>query len=209
MEKKTKYLFKDKILNIYITRHPEVENYDKNVFNGTIDVDLSKKGYKQANKIYEFFLDKNIEYVISSPLKRCSVVAEKFKNRAKILYDERIRERNFGIFESLSWEEIERLYPNDAKAFLKDPFNYKVKNGESFADVRRRVLDFIDDTLLDIKSNILIVAHGGVNRVFISHLLEMSEKSILKISQDYACINHFQTDGSFFLCKLINGKVNL
>lgn len=208
MEKKVSYIFKKAAYSIYITRHPEVENYKDNVFNGTVDVDLSKEGYRQAEKLHSFFKDKKIGTVFSSPLKRCRTVADKFHNEADIFFDERLKERNFGIFESLSWDKIEKLYPNDAKKFLSDPFNYQVKNGESFFDVYNRIKSFINSRLSKIESNILIVSHGGVNRVFISYLLEMNPKSILKISQDYACINHFQTDGNFVLCKLINGRLD-
>jgi alpha-ribazole phosphatase len=207
MEKKLTYLFKKEIFNLYIIRHPEVTNHTDNVFNGSVDVNLSDNGYKQADKLYNFFRDKSIGLVISSPLKRCKIVAEKFSGISEIIYDSRIKERNFGIFESLSWEAITKRYPCDASAFLCDPFNYRVKNGESFLDVEERVADFINDRLKNIGKNILIIAHGGVNRVFISHFLEMGSNSILKISQDYACVNHFQTDGEFILTKLINGQV--
>ncbi len=208
MEKKVSYIFKETVHNIYIIRHPEVKNYKDNVFNGSMDVDLSESGYRQAEKLYNFFKDKNIGTVFSSPLKRCRIVTEKFSNKADIIFDEKLKERNFGIFESLSWDKIEKMYPNDAKKFLSDPFNYQVKNGESFFDVYNRIKNFINNRLQKIESNILIVSHGGVNRVFISYLLEMNPKSILKISQDYACINHFQTDGNFVLCKLINGRLD-
>ncbi len=209
MEKKLNYLFKKDIYNIYILRHPQVANHADNVFNGGVDVDLSDEGYRQAESLYGFFQDKNIGLVISSPLRRCRVVAEKFQDKTNVVFDERIKERNFGVFESLSWNSIEKKYPNEAKQFLDNPFGYRVEGGESFLDVKKRVVDFIEDRLAFIESNILIVAHGGVNRVFISHMLDMNEKAILKISQDYACINHFQSDGSFVLCRLINGKVGL
>ena len=207
MEKKLKYLFKTKIYDLYIIRHPEVENYKDNVFNGTVDVDLSPHGYKQAQNLYEFFKDKNIKTVFSSPMKRCRAVAELFENNCQVTYNQNLKERNFGIFESLRWSDIEAQYPEQANNFLKNPFVYRVKNGESFLDVRTRVLSFMNE-ILPIKTNTLIIAHGGINRVFISHFLEMNLNAILKISQDYSCINHFQTDGSFVLCKLINGDLN-
>ncbi|WP_025209285.1 histidine phosphatase family protein [Hippea sp. KM1] len=206
MEKKLKYLFKSEIYDIYIVRHPEVENYYRNVFNGHIDVDLSERGYKQAEELVRFFEDKNIRYVYTSPLKRCRVVADGFE-KTRVIVDERLKERSFGIFESLSWEEIEYRFPEEARAFLDDPFFYRPKNGESFEDVHKRVKDFISERLSSLDGNVLIVAHGGVNRVFIMEFLSLKGSSVLNISQDYACINHFESDGDFMLVKLINGKV--
>jgi len=208
MEKKLSYIFKKSVKNIYIVRHPEVENFKQSVFNGSIDVDLSKEGYKEANNLYNFFKNKNIKTVFSSPMKRCKIVSEQFRETAEIIYDDRIKERNFGIFETLSWETIEMRYKDESKRFLDDPFYYKVKGGESFYDVENRVVDFIDDRLRNLSKDVLIVAHGGVNRIFIANFLAMDRKSILSLSQDYACINHFQTDGDFMLAKLINGASN-
>lgn len=209
MEKKLNYLFCRKTYNIYVLRHPEVENCEENVFNGSIDVDLSSKGYKQADELFEFFKSKEIRRVYTSPLKRCMMVAEKFKDICDVRIDGRLRERGFGIFESMSWGDIERAYPEEAEAFLKDPFYYRPTGGESFYDVELRVKDFISSELKKLEGDVLIVAHGGVNRVFIANFLGMERKFVLRISQDYACVNHFLTDGDFVLVKLLNGKVCL
>ncbi len=207
MEKKLNYLFCKKILDLYLVRHPEVENHDKNVFNGSIDVDLSEKGYQQAEELFNYFKDRDVRFVFSSPMKRCMVLASKFEGLCKVVVDERLKERRFGIFESLSWSEIEKVYQKEAEEFLNEPFFYRPNGGESFYDVERRVNGFIDDVLKRLKGNALVVAHGGVNRVIIMRLLGMKRENVLRISQDYACINHFQTDGDFFLVRLLNGKV--
>ncbi len=205
MEKKLKHLFNKEIYDIFIIRHPEVANHKQNIFNGTIDVDLSKTGYLQADELYDFFKDKNIESIVSSPMKRCKIVAKKFEKNICITYNERLKERNFGIFEGLSWSDAQNIYPHEAQLFLKEPFSYRVTDGESFYDVRKRVIPEVEKILKQHK-NTLIIAHGGINRVIISYLLDMKESSVLKISQDYACINRFQTDGNFVLCKLLNAK---
>ncbi len=207
MEKKLNHLFCKKILDLYLVRHPEVENHDKNVFNGSIDVDLSEKGYQQAEELFNYFKDRGIRFVFSSPMKRCMVLASKFEGLCDVIVDERLKERRFGIFESLSWSEIEKVYQKEAKEFLNEPFFYRPNGGESFYDVERRVNGFIDDVIKRLKGNALVVAHGGVNRVIIMRLLGMKRENVLRISQDYACINHFQTDGDFFLVRLLNGKV--
>lgn len=206
---KVSYIFKGSVANIYIIRHPEVINYKDRVFNGSIDVDLSGRGYRQARMLTEFFQLKNVKHVFSSPLRRCAVVAEYLKETSEnveVIYDDRLKERNFGVFESKNWGQIERDFPKEAELFLNNPFNYKVHGGESFKDVYLRAVQFLQDALKDIKNDTLIVAHGGVNRALIAYCLQMNNSAILKISQNYACINHFQTDGDFILAKLINGQ---
>jgi len=197
---KISYIFKGAVANIYIVRHPEVVNYKDRVFNGTVDVDLSAKGYKQAKALAKFFKLKNIKRVFSSPLKRCAAVAEYLKQieSAEIFYDDRLKERNFGVFESKNWNQIEHDFPKDAELFLNDPFNYRVRGGESFSDVHLRAVQFLQDAVKDIENDMLIITHGGVNRALITHFLQMDNSAILRISQDYACINHFQTDGDLW-----------
>lgn len=206
MEKKlSRLLDGENVKNIFLVRHPQVENYKENVFNGRIDVGLSSEGLRQAEDLYRYFKDR-VETVFTSPLRRCRVVAEKFDT--DVVIDDRLVERSFGIFESLSWQQIEKRYPEEAEAFLKKPFHYKPPKGESFHDVEKRIKDFVDD-ILRFEKDVLVISHGGVNRVIIKLLLGLTEDSLLRISQDYACINHFQTDGNFILVKLINGKVCL
>ncbi|WP_291490115.1 histidine phosphatase family protein [Desulfurella sp.] len=199
--------FTKKIINLYFIRHPEVENASMMVFNGSRDVDLSENGIIQAQKLKEFFMYKNIKKIFSSPLKRCLKTAKIIQDglNCELIVDNRLQERNFGIFESLSWKEIEQKYPLEALSFLKDPFNFKIKNGESFFDVYNRVNSFLSE--FDFEKDTLIVAHGGINRVLIKYFMDLKDEKILSVSQDFACINHFLTDGNFFLAKLINGVI--
>jgi len=199
--------FTKKIINLYFIRHPEVENASMMVFNGSRDVDLSENGIIQAQKLKEFFMYKNIKKIFSSPLKRCLKTAKIIQDglNCELIVDYRLQERNFGIFESLSWKEIEQKYPLEALSFLKDPFNFKIKNGESFFDVYNRVNSFLSE--FDFEKDTLIVAHGGINRVLIKYFMDLKDEKILSVSQDFACINHFLTDGNFFLAKLINGVI--
>jgi alpha-ribazole phosphatase len=199
--------FTKKTINLYFIRHPEVENASMMVFNGSIDVDLSENGIIQAQKLKEFFMYKNIKKIFSSPLKRCLKTAKIIQDglNCELIVDYRLQERNFGIFESLSWKEIEQKYPLEALSFLKDPFNFKIKNGESFFDVYNRVNSFLSE--FDFEKDTLIVAHGGINRVLIKYFMDLKDEKILSVSQDFACINHFLTDGNFFLAKLINGVI--
>lgn len=207
MEKRLNYLFEREIYDIYLIRHPEVENYKENVFNGSIDVDLSPRGYKQVETLYRYFKERSIKRVFTSPMRRCRAVAERFRNLCEIVVDERLREREFGVFESLDWKTIESLYGKEAQEFLSDPFYYRPKGGESFFDVECRVRGFLEEKLKGLDGSVLIVAHGGVNRVIIMSLLGMKRENVLRISQDYACINHFISDGSFILVRLINGYI--
>ncbi|NLY40027.1 MAG: histidine phosphatase family protein, partial [Desulfovibrionales bacterium] len=38
-----------------------------------------------------------------------------------------------------------------------------------------------------------IVAHGGLNRTILCHILEIPLHTLLRLEQDYGCVNHLRT----------------
>ncbi len=61
--------------------------------------------------------------------------------------DERLRERNIGLWQGLTRAEIEAWYPDDYAAMLADVDGYRVAGGESRSDVRVRVQAALADIL--------------------------------------------------------------
>ena len=60
-----------------------------------------------------------------------------------------------------------------------------------------RVLRCLNQLLLDQEwRNLLVVAHGGVNRIILSHALGLRLASIGVIEQDPGCINILDVDQS-------------
>ena len=147
-------------MNIYVTRHGQTNwNVEKKVM-GRCDEPLNEVGLKQAEETRKNLLDKDIDLIISSPLKRAKKTAS-IINRdrdIKIIYDERIIERDFGEFEGLATKDFDFAgYWN----YYKNNYYEKAENIQEFFD---RVYSFLDDILKKYKDkNILIVAHGGIS----------------------------------------------
>ena len=55
---------------------------------------------------------------------------------------------------------------------------------------------------------IAIVAHGGVNRIVLCHLLGIPLENIFRIEQDYAALNIIEFWDKYPVVKLINGIIN-
>lgn len=53
-----------------------------------------------------------------------------------------------------------------------------------------------------------MVCHGGVNRVILSHLLEVPIKRIFRMKQDYAALNIIQYYGDEPVVELLGGAIN-
>lgn len=91
-------------MKVFIVRHGQVlHNVIKQY--STIDEDLTDVGIKQAEELKDKIKNVDFDIIICSPLKRAKQTAKiiNIKNK-KIIYDDRIKERNCG---NLSGKPIE------------------------------------------------------------------------------------------------------
>lgn len=147
---------------IYLVRHGEsLANVGKK-FCGITDVELSDLGRKQGEKAGLNLINFNVLHIYSSPLKRALETSKIIKNKIcfnnDIQVEESIREVNFGIFENMTWEEIQNLYKEETDNWIKLGFNYKFPEGESYEDIMRRCSEFIHK----IEDDSVVVTHYGI-----------------------------------------------
>lgn len=133
--------------------HGTTFDNEAEISSGWKDVDISEKGIEQSKALTEQVKDKKFDVVFCSDLQRAVHSAElSFKGLYPIEEDSRLRECNYGDFNGKPSEIVE---PMQEKA-IYDRF----PNGESYEDVKKRILDF----LKDLKKNydgkhVAIVAH--------------------------------------------------
>lgn len=97
--------------------------------------------------------------VYSSPLTRCRRLAELLHPAP--LFDDRLREIDFGAWEMRPWDALDRALLD---AWAADPFHFVPPGGEAVAALRARVADFLAD-LPDGGADAILVAHAGVIKV--------------------------------------------
>ncbi len=159
------------------------------------DVPLSETGIRQSVALGRWFkFQKEKPTVIySSTYLRASETARLIAENGKlktvqIFYDERLRERELGIFDRLTRLGAMEKYPQECtKRETLGKFYYRPPGGESWADVALRVRSFWRDLRLEMNENekVLIVTHEVVIRVFRYILENFSEAEIMAI--DRAC----------------------
>ena len=144
---------------IYILQHGETEWNVADIYQGFKSSPFTERGRAQIRKAAQYFTDKNIEKLFSSPLERAvqtaEVVAKTIGLEIEIIPS--FYEIDCGSFEGKS----RQVYKKEKGIESKFP------GGESFADVYKRV-DTDVKRLASINKNILIVGHGGTNRVIAS-----------------------------------------
>ncbi|MBM3233321.1 histidine phosphatase family protein [Candidatus Pacearchaeota archaeon] len=158
---------------IYLFRHGQTTyNRDKK-FTGWQDPPLTRLGKKHASIIAKKLKNKRFEIAFQSSLKRSKdTLKEVIKCHPecrKVITDERIRERNYGSLNGLSHEQFIKRFGNERFDKIHRDFKTRPPQGESFADVEKRVHSFIKDIIKIIKKdkiNIAISAHGNSIRLF-------------------------------------------
>ena len=181
-----------------------------------MDVPLTENGIAQSVKLGNWFakLDEKPTIVYSSPYLRTKesarLIAEtaQFEN-IEIFYDERLREREFGIFDRLTWRGSREKFPEEMdKRLHLGKFYYRPPNGESWCDVAFRIRGAWRDIREDFAGeNIMIVTHEAVIRIFRYVLENLSEEEILAIDkigdvQNCAVTSYnFETDARKFVLR--------
>ena len=147
-------------MEILLTRHGQTDwNVQKKVM-GRCDEPLNETGLKQAEEIKNILLNKDIDLIICSPLKRARQTADIINTNRNIpiIYDDRIIERDFGELEGLQTKDF------DFHGYWNYYKNEQYKKAENIEVFFKRVYDFLDDIVSKYQDkNILLVAHGGIS----------------------------------------------
>ncbi|CAH2031936.1 alpha-ribazole phosphatase [Trichlorobacter ammonificans] len=194
---------------IYLIRHGQVEGHEERRYNGQTDVALTDLGVEQYHQLKDRLSDSRISACYSSDLTRCRTGAEIICGQFAIqpVFRPELRELNIGIWEGLTWQEIQSRWPEEWQARLNDLVNYRVTQGENLLDVDARVMPVVREVVERHRGQeILLVGHGGVNRVILLHAIGAPLVNMFNIEQNYGCLNiiDYYPDGRATV-KLLNG----
>jgi alpha-ribazole phosphatase len=199
------------VTTLYLIRHGATEGNHEKRYKGSIDVPLSQEGLDQVGRTAEFIRSdlrgSSLSAVYTSPLSRAfdsaTVIAATYGIEPIIDYN--LRERHFGIWEGMTFGEIREKYPLEFGRWAENPLEHSPVEGESSIEVRDRIVPAIEAIVSrHTDEEIAIVAHGGVNRVILCHLLAMPLEHMFRIEQDNAAVSIIKFHEKYPTAKLIN-----
>lgn len=159
----------DDALKLYLVRHSETPCLVEGRFQGQSDRpgfnDLSDEGRHTAERVAGLLDNADIRRIFCSPLRRTRETAQIIGRERGLepIADDRLIEVNYGDWEGRLNEDVYNT--PEAKERERDKFNFRHPNGESYADLHKRVSVFLDDlTRDDGESPVLIVGHAGTIR---------------------------------------------
>jgi alpha-ribazole phosphatase len=175
---------------------------------GRYDVRLSTPGIQQAKAIATRLARESISSFYSSDLSRAVETARIVVEPHSLPFHtlDELAEMNFGDLESLRYEEIQHRYPDIFQSWMTRPTETRFPNGESFTEMKARVLGALDLLLSRHRNqSIAIVTHAGVIRLILAQALCIPDNQIFRLAQGHGAINRIEYFDHGPVVQLMNG----
>jgi alpha-ribazole phosphatase/probable phosphoglycerate mutase len=158
------------ITTLDFLRHGEPEGGRK--YRGQVDDPLSAKGWDEMRRATQG--ERPWQAIVASPLARCRVFAETLAADLglPLALEDRLKEVGFGAWEGRTGADIRAGNPDLLFDFKRDPVTYRPAGAEPLDAFAARVaLAFDDLAAAHAGGHILVVAHAGVIRMVLCHVL--------------------------------------
>jgi probable phosphoglycerate mutase len=153
------------VTRLCLVRHGETAWNAEHRVQGQLDVNLNDTGRAQAGALARALAGEDFAAIYSSDLSRAMQTAQPVATglKLKINPEKELRERHYGIFESLTYAEVKLRYPEDYARFeARDP-GFRFRSGESLQDFSERSISIVSRIASRHPGqNVLVVTHGGV-----------------------------------------------
>ena len=198
-----------RINRVYIIRHGQVKGHEDIPVYGHTDVDLTETGVLQMKQMAERLRLIDMKAIYTSDLKRATTGARFIASHHDVpVYSlPELREMYFGDWEGLNMSRIRNDFPEELERREQDLVHFRPPGkGESIAAFSDRISKCFEHILAEQKGNdIVVIAHGGVNRVILCGALGLKLARMFHIQQDYGCLNIVDYFSDSTLVRLING----
>ncbi|KAG0341089.1 hypothetical protein BG004_006156 [Podila humilis] len=160
------------------------------------DAPLAPAGHRYAENLKNFLLSLRENQGLTSPSsttpeaarqltvwtssrKRSFQTAAHFLDHEEIVVRQRsvLAERNPGVCDQMTPQEIEEKYPDECERAKNDPYRHRFPRAESYYDLANR----LEKVILELereKNDVLIVAHESVIKCLYGYLFGLSERDI-------------------------------
>ena len=195
------------MVTLVLIRHGQSLWNAENRFTGWTDIDLSKKGEKEAKEAGEKLENVAFDVVHTSALMRAQRTAEIIINHNKISQDiptykdERLNERHYGSLQGLNKTETAEKYGAEQVHIWRRSFDISPPDGESLKMTAERTLPYFKDDVvkhLNEGKNVLISAHGNSLRSIVMYIENISKEDIVKLEIQTGVPRTYQYENNTF-----------
>ena len=175
---------------IYLIRHGETVWNLEGRYQGKKNSPLTLKGESQAKanaiKLANNIVNFDEVKIYASPLGRARdtafIICDELNiDRDKIIFDKRIEEFDYGIFEGQLKSFCQTKYATEFNAREADKWNYQIENGESYEIVTQRLKLWLEE--VKDEKIVILIAHEMINRALRGLYLNFEHEKTLKLRQ--------------------------
>ena len=155
----------DNATRVVAVRHGETAWNAQLRIQGQTDIELNETGRWQAAQLAQALADEDLQAIYSSDLRRAHATAQAVAAPVGLAVQHApgLRERHFGSFEGLTFDEISQHHPLDAQRWRRREPGFAPGDGESLDRFYARCVDACAALAERHRGQtILVVAHGGV-----------------------------------------------
>ncbi|RMG54651.1 MAG: histidine phosphatase family protein [Gammaproteobacteria bacterium] len=172
-----------------------------------VDDPLSEWGWAQMRARVSEHAESPWHAVVTSPLQRCRAFAEEVAGQhgLPLSVEERLKEVGFGRWEGCTHEEVQTRWPEEWAAFHADPVANRPQGAEDLNGFVERVAEALEELVrIHRGERVLVVAHAGVIRAALVHVLEAPPASMYRIQVRNAGITRLRHENERWLVTAIN-----
>jgi alpha-ribazole phosphatase len=190
----------------YLVRHGDTRQDEVRRYIGRTDLPLNAAGRAQARALQKKLAKIPFDRIYSSDLRRCLETARiiagpQGKSIRKL---PALREIDLGEWDGQTMAGVRQRYPEEYQRRGQDLVGFRPPGGESFEDLRKRVVPAFLDVINKTAGHLLLIAHAGVNRTILCHILERPLEELLQVPQAFGCLNIIERRGNQLTVKSIN-----
>jgi alpha-ribazole phosphatase/probable phosphoglycerate mutase len=197
------------VTRLILIRHADPADEARGRCYGSLDVGLSAAGAARADRLAVGLASVPLAAIYTSPRLRAVRTAEAIAAPRGLepVTEDGMRELDFGRLEGRTYEEIAASHPELYRRWMETPTEVAFPGGESYAELRVRVLRAVAEIRLRHPDGAAaVVSHGGPLRVLLAEALAMPAATIFRIEQAYGAVNVIEWIDGFPLVRLVNGS---
>jgi broad specificity phosphatase PhoE len=182
---------------LYFIRHGESEGNRDGIIQGRNPSRLTDNGRRQAGEAGEWFADKALDLILTSPLARASETAHIIaaaSGVSAVQTTAELTEIDTGIFSGLTFAQAERMHPEDWKVFQGQSWE-GVPRAERIAELVSRAEKIWSLLALLVgqgRRRVLCVTHSGFLQWIVRSTLGSRSWMPLFSSSGNCCVSHLR-----------------
>ena len=190
---------------LILVRHGRTQANREGRLQGRLDQDLDEHGQTQALAVADYVQDRcEVDFVVSSPLKRAMQTAEAFGRPVEI--DDRWLELSYGEYEGTPHADV----PSEVWSRWREDSHFTPQGGESLAALDARVRAACNEMLARATAaNVVVVSHVSPMKSAVAWALGADIGISFNCHLDHASVCRIAIRGDRPILQTINETVPL